>query len=98
MMSRWICGSMVVSAPRKDSNWRANYPEGIVPPNHLSQGGTIPGGISIGNYARGFSSFLKGSQVTPWRDIFFRVRETLCVVLWLTSRCETLRRARIICG
>ena len=59
------------------------YPEGIIPPNHLSQRGYYSQGVYIvGNYARGFASFLSGSQLTPWRDIFFRVRETLCVVLW----------------
>ena len=30
-----------------------------------------------------FLTFLSGSQLTPWRNIFLRVRETLCGVLWL---------------
>ena len=45
---------------------------------------SIPGGkgyysqtvYPYSNYAPGFFTFLKGSQLTPWRDIFFRVCET----------------------
>ena len=51
----------------------------------------------IGNCARGVAGFLSVSQLPPWREYIFRVRETFRVILGPLIRYETLRRAGVIC-
>ena len=70
-------------SPSRNTKHREAVRREVFTPRELSRqtiyprGGLSPEGVSIGNYAPGFSSFLSGSQLTPWRDIFLRVRETL---------------------
>ena len=57
------CTTAAVTSTRTIQSQGCYYPQGVYP---------YPG-----NYAPGFFTFLQGSRLTPWRDIFFRVCEKL---------------------